>query len=59
MICRIEVEGRNFPVDLHLFIMKDFDIILGMDWLANHHASINYRNKKDVLSYTKEGEVLF
>ena len=26
--------------------MSDFDVILGMDWLSNHRASMNYFTKK-------------
>ena len=28
--------------------MYDFDVILGMDWLSTHRASVNYVSKKIV-----------
>ncbi|TXG51790.1 hypothetical protein EZV62_024314 [Acer yangbiense] len=39
--CLISVGGRDFLVDLLPLKMRDFDIILGMDWLAANFASIN------------------
>ena len=34
----IMIGGRELHVDLILLKLHDFDIILGMDWLATHHA---------------------
>ena len=39
--CRLNIEGRTMEADLIVMDMKDFDIILGMDWLTANHASIN------------------
>ena len=33
--------GRELHVDLILLQLHDFDIILGMDWLATHHALVD------------------
>ena len=30
----IKIDGRNFPANLVPLLMMDFDVILGMDWLA-------------------------
>lgn len=37
------VEGRELSVDLIELVMIEFDMILGMDWLAKYRAMINYR----------------
>ena len=33
--------GRELHVDLVMLQLHDFDIILGMDWLATHHALVD------------------
>ena len=42
---RVQVEDFILPTDLILLSMKDFDIILGMDWLATYRAVMDYFNK--------------
>ena len=37
--CEILVECIVLKVNLILLEMYDFDVILGMNWLSNHHAS--------------------
>ncbi|GAA0157985.1 hypothetical protein LIER_38562 [Lithospermum erythrorhizon] len=44
--CMIEIEGQKLKVDLTLLNLKDYDIILRMDWLATHYASFDCREKK-------------
>ena len=39
--CQIKMDGRIFLVDLISLEMKDFDVILEMDLLTKHHASID------------------
>ena len=39
------VEGRELLADLVLLDVLEFDVILGMDWLARHYASLAYREK--------------
>lgn len=39
--CIISIEDRKLLVDLVLLDLKDFDVILGMDWLAAYHASMD------------------
>ncbi|GAA0164743.1 hypothetical protein LIER_20303 [Lithospermum erythrorhizon] len=43
--CVIEIEGQNIEVDLTLSNLKDFDVILGMDWLASQYPSLDCREK--------------
>ncbi|XP_074346863.1 uncharacterized protein LOC141685670 [Apium graveolens] len=57
--CDIVIEGRHISADLIPFKLEEFDIILGMDWLENHNAQIEYKNKKVKLR-TKDGaKVIF
>ncbi|KAL0539895.1 hypothetical protein IC582_024116 [Cucumis melo] len=39
--CQIELAGHVIEVTLIVLDMLDFDVILGMDWLAANHASID------------------
>ena len=44
--CEVIVEGMVLKANLILLEMLDFDVILGMDWLSNHKASMNcFTNK--------------
>ena len=43
--CDVVVGGVHLPVDLVPLAMGDFDIILGMDWLCAHYASIDCVSK--------------
>ncbi|XP_027915012.1 uncharacterized protein LOC114174372 [Vigna unguiculata] len=36
--CSIEVAGCRFKVNLICLPLEDLDVILGMDWLSNHHV---------------------
>ena len=44
--CEVVVEGMVLKANLILLEMLDFDVILGMDWLPNHRASMNCFTKK-------------
>ncbi|XP_038888081.1 uncharacterized protein LOC120077997 [Benincasa hispida] len=44
--CQLEIANRTLDVTLIVLDMRDFDVILGMDWLAVNHASINCSHKK-------------
>ncbi|CAA2961057.1 uncharacterized protein LOC111377914, partial [Olea europaea subsp. europaea] len=43
--CAILIENREFYVDLIVLDMKDYDIILGMDWLSRYEATIDCKRK--------------
>ena len=47
--CEIEIGGCRFYVDLLPFKSGEFDVILGMDWLSEHEAYIDCKNKKVIL----------
>ncbi|KAL0560205.1 hypothetical protein IC582_000605 [Cucumis melo] len=44
--CQIEIAGHVIEVTLLVLDMLDFDVILGMDWLAANHASIDCSHKE-------------
>ncbi|KAL0533863.1 hypothetical protein IC582_028134 [Cucumis melo] len=44
--CQIELAGHAIEVTLIVLDMLDFDVILGMDWLAANHASIDCSRKE-------------
>ena len=44
--CKVVVEGMVLKANLIPLEMADFDVILGMDWLSNHKASMNCFTKK-------------
>ncbi|KAL0534799.1 hypothetical protein IC582_029093 [Cucumis melo] len=44
--CQIEISGHVIEVTLIVLDMLDFDVILGVDWLAANHASIDCSRKE-------------
>ncbi|RVW80134.1 Retrovirus-related Pol polyprotein from transposon 17.6 [Vitis vinifera] len=48
--CIVMIGYREMPVDLVLLDLQDFDVILGMDWLASYHASVNCFEKRVTFS---------
>ncbi|GMH10559.1 hypothetical protein Nepgr_012400 [Nepenthes gracilis] len=56
--CVMEVDEKCLIVDLVLLDMGGFDVILGMDWLAKNHATIDCFTKK-VYFNIPEMETLF
>ncbi|TYK30962.1 ty3-gypsy retrotransposon protein [Cucumis melo var. makuwa] len=44
--CQIEIAGHVIEVTMLVLDMLDFDVILGMDWLAANHASIDCSHKE-------------
>ncbi|MQL73080.1 hypothetical protein Taro_005420 [Colocasia esculenta] len=41
----VEVQGHQLPVRLYVNQLRDFDVILGMDWLEAHSAVVDYQWK--------------
>ena len=41
----VTIEGREFLADLIIMDIRDFDVILGMDWLSAHYATLDCRKK--------------
>ncbi|KAL6351222.1 hypothetical protein AAG906_031808 [Vitis piasezkii] len=44
--CCVMIGYREMTVDLVLLDLQDFDVILGMDWLASYHAFVDYFGKR-------------
>ena len=38
---RFLIGGQEFPTDLVALGMRDFDVVLGMDWLSRHRATLD------------------
>uniref|UniRef100_A0A803QSH8 Retrotransposon gag domain-containing protein n=1 Tax=Cannabis sativa TaxID=3483 RepID=A0A803QSH8_CANSA len=51
------VEGRELLVDLIELNLEDFDVILGMDWLAKYNATIDCKRK--MVTFEPDGEDSF
>lgn len=45
--------------DLNVLDMVDFEVILEMDWLAKHRASVNCWGKKIIFNLDKEIGLVF
>ncbi|XP_022040055.1 uncharacterized protein LOC110942588 [Helianthus annuus] len=43
--CEIIIEDEKFAIDLIPMILGEFKVIVGMDWLAKHHAEIQCEKK--------------
>ncbi|KAL0416064.1 UNVERIFIED_CONTAM: Transposon Tf2-12 polyprotein, partial [Sesamum latifolium] len=43
--CTVGIENAKLIVDLIRINIREFDVILGMDWLAKHFAHMDCRNK--------------
>ena len=54
--CLVMIGYREMPVDLVLLYLQDFDAILGMDWLASYHASVDCFGKRVTFSIPGQPE---
>ncbi|GJU72788.1 putative reverse transcriptase domain-containing protein [Tanacetum coccineum] len=52
--CTLGLLGHPFNIDLMPIELGSFDAIIGMDWLANHHAVIVYDEKVMRIHYGDE-----
>ncbi|KAJ1405132.1 Zinc finger, CCHC-type [Sesbania bispinosa] len=52
--CVVSIEGKELFANLIALDMVDFDVILGMDWLASHYATLDCHNK--VMKFEMLGE---
>ena len=57
--CVIQVEIVRLHADLILMPFRDFDIILGMDWLTRHHAIVNCFTKEFVFELGDQQKIVF
>ena len=59
MDSRVIIGGQEFLADLILLDIHDFDVILGMDWLSRHHATVDCYRKEVRLCRPGQIEVVF
>ena len=57
--CPIKIREYEFLGDLIELSFREFDVILGMDWLSRHQAIVNCRMKRVTLRTQNEDEVTF
>ena len=55
MGCRVIIEGHEFRANLVLLDIQYFDVILGMDWLSRHHATMDCFRKE--VKFCRPGEL--
>ncbi|XP_059658489.1 uncharacterized protein LOC132304787 [Cornus florida] len=48
--CLVTIGELEYPIDLIVLRMRDFDVILGMDWLARYHAQLDCHERIIVFS---------
>ena len=56
--CPIIIQAREFLADLITLLFREFDLILGMDWLSKHRAIIDYGQKIVVLRCSDQCKVI-
>ena len=55
--CPIVIQAREFLTDLITLPFREFDLIMGMDWLSKHRAIIDCGQKRVVLRCSDQSEV--
>ena len=56
---RLVIQNKDFPTDLIVLGIHDFDIVLGMDWLSKHRATLDCYKKEVRLVRPEEPGVIF
>ena len=56
--CPIQVESQVFPANLIDIPFHEFDLILGMDWLAIHYAIVDCYRKTVIFKLPGQDEVV-
>ena len=57
--CPIQIREYEFMGDLIELSLKEFNLILGMDWLSRHQAIVDCRMKRVTLRTPNDDEVIF
>ena len=57
--CPIRIREYEFPGDLIKFSLREFDVILGMNWLSRHQVVVDSRMKRVTLRTSSGEEVTF
>ena len=56
---RVLIEGQEFPADLVALNMRDFNVVVGMDWISRHRATLDCYKKEVNLHRPGKLEVKF
>ncbi|KAI3672436.1 hypothetical protein L6452_38524 [Arctium lappa] len=56
--CSIDIDGHTFPLRLYPMGMGEFDVIVGMDWLASNDANIVCNKKLIRIALPDKKEVI-
>ena len=56
---RLVIQNKDFPADLIVLGIHDFDIILGMNWLSRHRATLDCYKKEVRLVRPEEPGMIF
>ena len=59
MVSRVIIGGQEFMADLILLDIHDFDVVLGMDWISRHHATVDCYRKEVRFCRPRQTEVVF
>ena len=57
--CYVMIGYKEMTINLVLLGLQDFDVILGMDWLASYHASVDCFGKRVTFSIPGQPEFSF
>ena len=57
--CPIQIREYEFLGDLIELSFREFNVILGMDWLSRHRAIVDCRMKRVTLRTPNDNEVIF
>src|SRR5262249_23915081 len=55
----ITIDGRSLVTSVHVLGMHDYDVILGMDWLGQHHALLDCNKRRVLFKTPGEKELIF
>ena len=56
--CPIVIHNRKFSADLIALPFREYDLILGMDWLSKHQARVDCDKKSVVLKSLNQSTVI-
>ena len=57
--CEVCIKDEILLVDLVELEILEFDVILGVDWLASHHTVLDYFNKVVTLSISDKSVIRY
>jgi hypothetical protein len=44
--CSVDMKGMSTKAELNILPLGSYDCLIGMDWLDQHHALLDFRNKR-------------